>query len=215
MTVQSPIPDYARGARRDGRKPAPAQGVTTPPCSPPWGDPARDVRARRGAAARLYRSRASSWRRTLPACTGGSGRPAHADEAGAGAAGARRRRRHRLFGRRSSRIGLEVVAVETATNLAGRARELGVDVVEGPLERGYAKSAPYDQILIDGAIDHIPDAIVAQLADGGRLGTALIDRGVSRLIVGRKSGGAFGFLTVSDAGSPALPGFERPKTFTF
>jgi protein-L-isoaspartate(D-aspartate) O-methyltransferase len=56
---------------------------------------------------------------------------------------------------------------------------------------------------------------VAQLADGGRLGTALVDRGVSRLIVGRKSGGAFGFLTVSDAGSPPLPGFERAKTFTF
>jgi protein-L-isoaspartate(D-aspartate) O-methyltransferase len=61
----------------------------------------------------------------------------------------------------------------------------------------------------------IPDAIVAQLADGGRLGTALVDRGVTRLIVGRKSGGAFGYLSIGDAGVPALPGFTRAKAFTF
>ncbi|PJW96354.1 protein-L-isoaspartate O-methyltransferase, partial [Escherichia coli] len=81
----------------------------------------------------------------------------------------------------------------------------GIDVVEGPLEAGYKKGAPYDQILIDGAVELIPDAIVAQLADGGRLGTALLDRGISRLVVGRKAGGAFGTLSLSDAGVPALP----------
>ena len=113
------------------------------------------------------------------------------------------------------RIGVEVVAVESASGLAARARELGINVVEAPLETGYAKGAPYDLILIDGAVEHIPDAIVAQLADGGRLGTALIDRGITRLVVGRKAGAAFGYLTISDSGSPALPGFARPKAFIF
>ena len=61
----------------------------------------------------------------------------------------------------------------------------------------------------------IPDAIIAQLADGGRLGTALVDHGVTRLIVGRKAGDAFGYLSIGDAGVPALPGFTRPKAFTF
>jgi len=59
------------------------------------------------------------------------------------------------------------------------------------------------------------DALIDQLADGGRLGTALVDRGISRLVVGRKAGGAFGYLSVADAGAPLLPGFDRPRAFTF
>lgn len=112
-------------------------------------------------------------------------------------------------------MGLDVVAVEVSPELAAKARELGVDLVEGPLEAGHRKGAPYDLILIDGAVEMIPDFIVDQLADGGRLGTALVDRGVTRLIVGRKVGGAFGHVSIGDAGVPALPGFTRPKAFTF
>lgn len=112
-------------------------------------------------------------------------------------------------------MGLEVTAVESDAELAARARELGVKVVEGSLEAGCKKHAPYDQILIDGAVQVIPDAIVQQLADGGRLGAALIDRGITRLIVGRKAGGAFGYLSIADAGVPALPGFTSAKAFTF
>jgi protein-L-isoaspartate(D-aspartate) O-methyltransferase len=112
-------------------------------------------------------------------------------------------------------MGLDVAALEISDELADRARGLGIDVIEGPLEAGHRKAAPYDQILIDGAVEAIPDAIVDQLDDGGRLGTALIDRRVTRLIVGRKSGDAFGYLSVGDSGVPALPGFARPKAFVF
>src|SRR4051812_4986633 len=112
-------------------------------------------------------------------------------------------------------MGLDVVAVESSPELAAKARELGVEVVDGPLEAGHGKGAPYDQILIDGAVEVIPEQITGQLADGGRLGTALADRGVTRLVVGRKAGGAFGYLSIGDAGVPALPGFTRPKAFTF
>jgi len=112
-------------------------------------------------------------------------------------------------------MGLAVVAVESSPELAAKARELGIEVSQGPLEKGDAKRAPFDHILIDGAVEHIPDAIVAQLAEDGRLGAALIDRGITRLIVGRKSGGAFGYLSLGDAGAPVLPGFARPKAFTF
>jgi protein-L-isoaspartate(D-aspartate) O-methyltransferase len=112
-------------------------------------------------------------------------------------------------------MGLEVVAVESAADLVARAREAGIDVIEAPLEGGRKKDAPYDQVLIDGAVEYIPEAIVAQLADGGRLGAALIERGITRLIVGRKAGGAFGYLSVGDAGAPVLPGFTRPRAFTF
>jgi protein-L-isoaspartate(D-aspartate) O-methyltransferase len=114
-----------------------------------------------------------------------------------------------------SAIGLKVAAVEPDRELAEAGRELGIEIIDGPLEAGYKKGAPYDQVLIDGAVEFIPDEIVDQLANGGRLGTALVDRGITRLIVGRKVAGAFGYLSVGDSGVPVLPGFIRPKAFTF
>lgn len=112
-------------------------------------------------------------------------------------------------------LGLEVTALESDAELAAHARQLGIDVVEGPLSAGWKKGAPFERILIDGAVDQVPEPIIAQLADGGRLGTAVLDRGVTRLVIGQASGGAFGFLTIGDAGVPALPGFMRPRAFTF
>ena len=112
-------------------------------------------------------------------------------------------------------MGLKVIGLESSPALAARAKKLGIDAVEGPLEDGWQKGAPYDLILIDGAIEHIPDAIIAQLTDHGRLGTALMDRGVSRLAVGRRAGEGFGIHTMADSGAAALPGFSRPRVFTF
>lgn len=110
-------------------------------------------------------------------------------------------------------IGLEVIALDAAG--AGAAEGVAFERVHGPLEGGYAKGAPYDLILIDGAVAMIPEALIAQLADGGRLGAALIENGITRLIVGRKSGNAFGHRMIGDAGVPPLPGFDRPLAFTF
>jgi protein-L-isoaspartate(D-aspartate) O-methyltransferase len=112
-------------------------------------------------------------------------------------------------------MGIEVTAVESDPALAAAAREQGIRLVEAKLEEGSRTGAPYGVILIDGAVEYIPDAIIDLLADGGRLGTAIVDRGVTRLVVGRKAGGAFGYLSIGDAGVPALPGFSRPKSFTF
>jgi protein-L-isoaspartate(D-aspartate) O-methyltransferase len=112
-------------------------------------------------------------------------------------------------------IGLEVLGLESSPDLAARARELGVDVVEGPLEEGWKSGAPYHLVLIDGAVEYIPEAIISQLTDHGRLGTALIDRGICRLAVGRKAGNGFGLHTMADSGAAALPGFSKPRTFTF
>ena len=112
-------------------------------------------------------------------------------------------------------IGLEVTALESDSTLTAAARDAGIETIEGPLDAGHAKGAPYALILIDGAVAAVPDAIIAQLADGGRLGAAVIDRSVTRLIVGRKSGDAFGYLSLGDAGVPPLPGFARPPAFVF
>lgn len=112
-------------------------------------------------------------------------------------------------------IGCEVVALESDPELAARARGLGIDIVEGRLADGHRPGAPFDLILIDGAVEFLPEPILAQLADGGRLGTALIENGISRLIVGQKVREAFGHLSISDAGVAPLPGFSRPRGFRF
>ena len=90
-----------------------------------------------------------------------------------------------------------------------------VELVEAPLIEGYAAGAPYDLILIDGAIEHVPDAIVGQLTDGGRLGAAILDRGVARISIGRRAGEGFGIAAMSDSASAILPGFSRPRAFSF
>ena len=112
-------------------------------------------------------------------------------------------------------MGLDVILLESDPALAAIARANGIETVEGALAAGHRKGALYDIILIDGAVEQIPDPLIAQLADGGRLGAGLIDGSVIRLVVGRKSGDAFGTLSLGDSGLPRLPGFARPPAFTF
>lgn len=112
-------------------------------------------------------------------------------------------------------MGLRVTLLESDPDLAAIARGNGIETIEGALAAGHRKGAPYDIILIDGAVEQIPDALIAQLADGGRLGAGLVNGSVSRLIVGRKAGEAFGSLSLGDSAVPPLPGFARPPAFTF
>jgi len=106
----------------------------------------------------------------------------------------------------------ETLVAHGAEALAGYAN---VESARGLLSEGWAKGAPYDVIIIDGAIEHLPDALIEQLADGGRLVAGMIEDGVARLIYGRKQGDAFGTTAFVDAQSTFLPGFERPAAFVF
>ena len=112
-------------------------------------------------------------------------------------------------------IGLAVTALESDHALATAAGEVGIATEVGGLASGWAAGAPYDLILVDGAVEEIPAALTNQLAPGGRLGGGLVDRGITRLVVGRLSGGALGLATISDADVAVLPGFARPRVFTF
>jgi protein-L-isoaspartate(D-aspartate) O-methyltransferase len=112
-------------------------------------------------------------------------------------------------------IGLDVVALESDEKLARAAQEAGADTVVGDLAQGSIKGAPYDLILLDGAVEEIPDALIKQLRDGGSLAGAIVDRGITRLVIGRVSGGALGLRSLADADVDSLPGFERPRAFTF
>jgi protein-L-isoaspartate(D-aspartate) O-methyltransferase len=115
------------------------------------------------------------------------------------------------------KLGLMVTALESDSTLASMARAAAptLDVVEGNLAAGHPAGAPYDLILIDGAVEHVPETVTAQLVEGGRIATTLSDRGVTRLAVGRSVGGRVGLRTIADAEVAPLPGFERPRAFTF
>ncbi len=118
-----------------------------------------------------------------------------------------------------SRLAKSVVALEEQPELAAFARHAlagsDVVVVEGPLSEGWAQGAPYDFILIDGAIELVPQAIIDQIADGGELAAVVLDGGVPRLSVGRVVGGAYGSAAYSDTAAPMLPGFLKPCGFSF
>lgn len=107
-----------------------------------------------------------------------------------------------------------VTALEEDATLAGDPIA-GVTRVNGPLTEGWAAGAPYDLILFDGAVEEVPDAVIAQLAEGGRIAGGISEQGLTRLAIGRKAGGGFGMMSFADADVPILPGFARPAGFRF
>ena len=118
-----------------------------------------------------------------------------------------------------ARLVASVTALEEDDELAAFAKKAlagsGVELVKGPLARGYAKAGPYDFILIDGAVEIVPPAIVEQVADGGEIALAILEEGVSRLAIGRVVAGAFGTTIFADAETASLPGFAKPRIFSF
>ena len=94
-------------------------------------------------------------------------------------------------------------------------KSIGLDVTAA--ESAGAKPSPkgFDLILLDGAVPSIPEALIAQLREGGRLGGAIADRGITRLVIGRKIGGAFGTRSIGDSAMPLLPTTQAPPAFTF
>lgn len=112
-----------------------------------------------------------------------------------------------------------VVAVESDAELAAAARtaladEGKVTVIEGPLAAGAPDQAPYDVLIVDGAVEQLPEALLAQVKTGGRVLSGLIDGGVVRLAGGIKSDG-FALVPFADIDCVILPGFERPRAFHF
>lgn len=113
-----------------------------------------------------------------------------------------------------------VVALEEDPSLAAIARgglagSANVELVQGPLNAGWAGRAPYDLIVIDGAVEALPQAIIDQVKPGGRIATGVVDRGVTRLALGRRTEGGFGMADFMDIEVARLPGFDKPRKFTF
>lgn len=116
-----------------------------------------------------------------------------------------------------------VVGVESDAALAARATqtlvELGIDnalVVEAGLREGYPKQAPYDVILFSGAITGVPDAIVRQLAPGGRaVAVVTAGGGMGQARIYTKVGDVLSARTIFDAATPPLPDYAPEEQFVF
>jgi len=119
-----------------------------------------------------------------------------------------------------ARMGARVVALEAPGPLAeALARKVpGVAVATGPVTEGWAAEAPYDVILIEGAVVLVPEGLLGQLAEGGRL---VAVRASSRPgLLGRavKLVKLFGTVTevpLFDAGTPPLAEFRPAPAFVF
>lgn len=70
-------------------------------------------------------------------------------------------------------------------------------------------------LMIDGAIEHLPEALAKRLPDGVRIATGLIERGITRLAVGRKVGGIPALVALAETGAPRLIPFDRTPGWSF
>lgn len=116
----------------------------------------------------------------------------------------------RLIAAAAPRPGERALVIGAAPGYAAALFEaLGLEIGEGE------PTGPVDLILIEGAIELLPDALADALVEGGRIATALIVDGSSRLAIGHKVAGVIGWTRFADAEVALLPGFARPPTFTF
>lgn len=118
-----------------------------------------------------------------------------------------------------ARLGVEVHAVEEDAELMAAAQAAVADAnihwVQGPLAAGAPDAAPFDRIIVEGAIETLPAALVAQLAEGGRLVAARREGAVARLVEGVKVGGTVALRSFADMDVAPLPGFAAPAGFQF
>jgi protein-L-isoaspartate(D-aspartate) O-methyltransferase len=118
------------------------------------------------------------------------------------------------------RVSGTVIALEEDKGLAKAAAAAlagipNVTPVSGPLAAGWAKAAPYDVIVLEGATDVVPQALCDQLKDGGRLVCVLGSGPGSKVMIYRRSGTEVGVRPLFDAAAPLLPGFAKQPVFAF
>ncbi len=121
------------------------------------------------------------------------------------------------------RLARAVVALDSNADLIERATAIQADFTHdnvifesGPLLEGWKAQAPYDVIFVNGAIECVPEAIVQQLAPGGRLGAVFRvggRQGCAELVTMFQ--GVASRSRLFDANVPMLTEFVSEKGFTF
>ena len=124
----------------------------------------------------------------------------------------------RILGEAMPTAADTVLVVSPSGYLAALVATFGAAVTTiSPSDAGAAKQKvePVSLLLVDGAIEHIPAGLTARLAEGGRIVTGLVERGVTRLAVGRKVAGDITLQPLAEIGMPILAKFAAPKRWSF
>ncbi|PKP67077.1 MAG: protein-L-isoaspartate O-methyltransferase, partial [Alphaproteobacteria bacterium HGW-Alphaproteobacteria-8] len=121
-----------------------------------------------------------------------------------------------------ARIAAAVMALEEDATLAAHAAELipsadahTVILETGPLAAGAPASGPYDVILLEGGVEIVPEPLLAQLKDGGRLVAIVMDGPLGQATVFTRAGDVVSSRRAFDATAPVLPGFDTVRSFAF
>jgi protein-L-isoaspartate(D-aspartate) O-methyltransferase len=121
-----------------------------------------------------------------------------------------------------SRLAGSVVALEQNVALVQKARAIlpalgagNVTVVDGPLVAGAPSSGPYDLILIDGAVETVPESLFGQMSSRGRLVAVVAAGPVGKATLFQTVNGETGGRVLFDATAPVLPGFAKAPAFVF
>ena len=120
-----------------------------------------------------------------------------------------------------ARMAEAVIAVEEDEALAEEAQTIlsdqGADnvvVYAGPLTDGAAQHGPYDAILIQGGVEQVPDSLLDQLKEGGRIGCVFMEGALGVARIGYKIDGDITWRFAFNASAPVLPGFAKEAAFT-
>ena len=116
-----------------------------------------------------------------------------------------------------ARLAGEVVALEDDQALAKQAKKtLGdaVTVATGALASGWDSAAPYDIILINGACEIVPQSLLTQLRDGGRL-LCVMGAAPGKATLYLRGASEVSDRALFDASAPSLPVFARTPAFVF
>ena len=121
----------------------------------------------------------------------------------------------------AARMAQLVVGVESDEHLASEAQsvltEENVDnavIHVGPLEEGAAEHGPYDVIMIQGGVEQVPDAVLDQLKDQGRIACLFVDGQLGTVRIGHKAGGVVSWRDAFNASALVLDGFSQECAFS-
>lgn len=116
----------------------------------------------------------------------------------------------------------EVVTLDPDPDLSFAARAAlesngvtNVKTVSTAAGDGWKDEAPYDVIMLNGAAEIIPEAWLAQLAPGGRLGVIVRQGAAGSARIYTRTDGAFAYRNAFDAAPPVAPGLMKPPSFAF
>ncbi len=121
-----------------------------------------------------------------------------------------------------ARLAEAVVALESDSGMAGEAQQSlsdanadNVVVQTGELVEGAPEHAPFDVIVVQGGVVRLPDSLLEQLKDQGRIAALFMDEALGEVRIGYKIDDQINWRRAFNAGAPILPGFEKQAVFAF